>query len=45
MGTALVRGRDCSDRDREGEGRVVIVNETLERDWATNFVRPQVSFN
>jgi predicted permease len=31
MGAALIRGRDFSDRDREGAGRVVIVNETLAR--------------
>jgi predicted permease len=32
MGTALVGGRDFSDRDREGAGPVVIVNETLARE-------------
>jgi len=31
MSTALVSGRDFSDRDREGAGRVVIVNDTLAR--------------
>jgi putative ABC transport system permease protein len=31
MGTALVGGRDFSSRDREGAGRVVVVNETLAR--------------
>jgi len=31
MSTALVSGRDFSDRDREGSGRVVIVNATLAR--------------
>jgi predicted permease len=31
MGTALVSGRDFSDRDREGAARVAIANETLAR--------------
>ena len=31
MGAGLVRGRDFSDRDHEGAGPVVIVNETLAR--------------
>ena len=31
MSTALVSGRDFSDWDREGAGRVVIVNDTLAR--------------
>lgn len=31
MGVALIRGRDFSDRDREGAPPVVIVNDTLAR--------------